>query len=292
MKPKLISYKDAYYIIKTTIVEFVRDHSLNHGAALGYYMVLALIPMIYLAVEISGYVVGDKEYMIDAIQMTLAENIGEEPAKNLSSFLGNVSFSEASWVNQVIGIGALLFTSTAIFMALKRSINHFWNLHPVREKIVVRSVLFRLLSFGFLILTGMLIIFSYFTQVALASFSSYFESGFLSYFDQSLDWISTIFSLVTNVVLFTLIFKFLHDGVIKLKLAFWGAVFTALLMYLGQYLLKMYMGNMYFSSRFGIAGSFLMILTYVFYSSQIVFLGAKFIYVYAKVSGNPILQKK
>lgn len=292
MKPKLISYKDAYYIIKTTIVEFVRDHSLNHGAALGYYMVLALIPMIYLAVEISGYVVGDKEYMIDAIQMTLAENIGEEPAKNLSSFLGNVSFSEASWVNQVIGIGALLFTSTAIFMALKRSINHFWNLHPVREKIVVRSVLFRLLSFGFLILTGMLIIFSYFTQVALASFSSYFESGFLSYFDQSLDWISTIFSLVTNVVLFTLIFKFLHDGVIKLKLAFWGAVFTSLLMYLGQYLLKMYMGNMYFSSRFGIAGSFLMILTYVFYSSQIVFLGAKFIYVYAKVSGNPILQKK
>lgn len=292
MKPKLLSYKDAFYIIKTTIVEFLRDHSLNHGAALGYYMVLALIPMIYLAVEISAYFVGDRVYMIDAIQMTLAENIGEEPAKNLASFLGNVNFSETTWVNQVIGIGALLFTSTAIFMALKRSINHFWNLHPVREKVVVRSVLFRLLSFGYLILTGMLIILSYFIQVALASLGTYFESGFMSHFDQSLDWISVIISLVINVILFTSIFKFLHDGIIKLRLAFWGAVFTAILMYLGQYVLKLYMGNMYFSSQFGIAGSFLMILTYVFYSSQIVFLGAKFIYVYAKVSGNPIQQKK
>jgi membrane protein len=84
----------------------------------------------------------------------------------------------------------------------------------------------------------------------------------------------------------------MHDGVIKWKLAIGGALFTSLLMFLGQYLLRIYMGNMYFSSQFGVAGMFLMILTYVFYTSQIVFLGAKFVYVFAKVSGNPIVQKR
>lgn len=292
MKPKLISYKDAYYVVKTTLVEFIRDHSLNHGAALGYYMVLALIPMIYLAVEISAQVVGDRVYMIEAIRMTLSESIGADSANGLAELLGKINFSETKLITKILGIGTLLFTSTAIFMALKRSINHFWRLNAVREKIVVRSILFRLLSFGFLLIVGLLIMTSYFLQVSMASVGEYFQKEFSQSFQFSFSIITQLMSIGTNVIIFSLIFKFMHDGVIKWKLAIGGAIFTSLLMFLGQYLLRIYMGNMYFSSQFGVAGMFLMILTYVFYTSQIVFLGAKFVYVFAKVSGNPIVQKR
>jgi membrane protein len=97
--------------------------------------------------------------------------------------------------------------------------------------------------------------------------------------------------ILVNFLLFTFIFKYLHDGYLKWKFAFGGSLFTAILLYLGQLLINYYLTNYFFAANSGIAGTLLAILTWIFYTSQIIFLGATFTAGYAKFVGKPIIPK-
>lgn len=100
------------------------------------------------------------------------------------------------------------------------------------------------------------------------------------------------FSIITiNFLAFTFVFKFLHDGRVKWKLAMTGAVFTAVLLYFGQLVINYYLANYFFAKNSGVAGTLLAVLTWIFYTSQIIFLGAKYMSVYARMTGTPIQEK-
>ncbi|XOV68236.1 MAG: YihY/virulence factor BrkB family protein [Fluviicola sp.] len=279
-------------ILKTTVVEFSREQPLHHGAALSYYALMALIPILYLSVSFFGSFVG-QDTMQEIIRELLHENVGINDVGGIIEFLGQVDLT-GNFALKTFGIIALLLSSTAILNSLKRSINEFYDLDKRklgRKKKLVRGVIFRLVSMLAIGVMTSLIIALYFLETLVLSLEeTYFsDSEFISWLFSN--FAHHILPILLNFLVFSFIFKYLHDGLVRWKVAITGGVVTGIFLYLGQLLIKFYLANYFFAAEGGVAGTLLIILVWVYYSSQILFLGAKFSYVYASFIGFPIETK-
>lgn len=281
-------------LLKTTFVEFWKESPLHHGAALSYYALMALVPILYLSVSFFGSFVG-QETMLEIIKQVLRENIGLKDVEGIIDFLSTVDLTSGNTALRVVGVLALMFSSTAILNSLKRSIIEFYDLDKRklnRRKKIVKNVIFRLVSM--LAIAGMtsVIIAVYFAETLILSLEeTYFQdNAFVSWMFSG--FAHHVMPILVNLAVFTFIFKYLHDGIVAWRVAITGGVVTGILLYLGQLLIKYYLGNFFFAADGGVAGTFLVILVWVYYSSQILFLGAKFSFVYANFIGIPIKTKE
>lgn len=289
MSIKKLTFKEIGKLIKTSIVEFIQGNSLFHGAALAYYTVFALVPLLYLALISVGQILGKDRLMVIATNFA-RENIGIKDVSWVSDFFTNIDIANVGFFMKVVGIIALIFTSTAIFNCLRTSLNEFYNLDIKRQKGQFwKDLIFRGISLLVLGAITVVIIIVYFSEAVFVNFASHFTGNgsgkIIGYI------IENVGSIVTNFITFTFVFKYLHDGVVKWKLAMGGALFTSILLYLGQLLIKYYLFHFFFAADGGVAGTLLVILAWMYYSSQIIFLGAKFITVYARMVGRPIIAK-
>ena len=280
-------------LIKATFLEFFKERSLMHGAALSYYSMLALVPMLYLSITYVGMLVGN-DVIIDIIARMLQEWVGVQDASGIVGFLDEVDFKGGSAFLQVAGILALLFSCSAIFNSLRRSLNSFYNIddHKIgRKKAILRNVFARLVSLGFVIGGTLLIVVLYFAQALFLSFSmdllkdmELLSSAFASAINHGLP-------ILTNLIVFFFIFKYMHDGKVGTRIALRGALLTSVMLYVGQVLIKYYLTNYFFAASGGVAGSMLIILVWVYYSSQIIFFGAKYIAVLSRMKGTPVTHR-
>lgn len=285
-----LSWNERREVVKDTFKGFVEENSFFHGAALSYYTIFALVPLLYLSFATFGRIVGNKR-MLEIIGYLLKEQIGITDINGILSFLDGVDLEGGNFVMQIIGVVILLISGTALFGSLRNSINAFYNIKPKIEgskKIILSHLIARLVSISILTLIGVVIIVIYFAQTMLLSFGSYFLGNievvngiFTLLFEHGL-------SILSNVIIFTFIFKFLNDGLVGWRIALNGAILTSLLLYFGQLLIRYYLTNYFFAADSGIAGTILVILAWVYYSSQIIFFGAKYTAVYANKIGKPI----
>jgi membrane protein len=275
-------------------VEFWRESPLHHGAALSYYALMALVPILYLSVSFFGSFVG-QETMLDIIKQVLKENIGLKDVEGIIEFLSTVDLSTGNTGLRIIGLLALMLSSTAILNSLRRSITEFYDLDKRkigRKKKIVKNVIFRLVSMLVIAAMTSVVIILYFAETLVLSLEeTYFADN------EFVSWLFSGFShhimpILVNLFVFTFIFKYLHEGVVRWKVAITGGVVTGIFLYLGQLLIKYYLANYFFASEGGVAGTMLVILVWVYYSSQILFLGAKFSFVYAQFIGMPIKTKE
>ncbi|MBL4862863.1 MAG: YihY/virulence factor BrkB family protein [Crocinitomicaceae bacterium] len=252
---------------------------------------MALVPLLYLSITFFGQFVG-QQTMNEIIGSVLRDQVGIQDTDGIMDFLGEVDLGSGNVMLQVFGVLALMFSCTAILNSLKRSINEFYGVDQRklgRKKRVVRGVLFRLISMLFILGITTFIIVLYFAETIFLSFGNRFF--------EDLELVNWFFSgvarhgipVVMNVVVFSFVFKYLHDGVLKWRMAIHGGLATGILLYFGQLLIKFYLMNYFFASSGGVAGTMLIILVWVYYSSQILFLGAKFTAAYAKLRGVPIV---
>ena len=289
-----LSWLEIWELIKTTFIEFFQEKSFLHGAALSYYTIFALVPLLYLAFATFGKVLGNDQ-MGEIIGKLLKEKVGVQDVDGILSFLHGVNLEKGSFILNVVGIIALLLSSTALLASLKGSINEFFDIEKKfhdRKRLIMDHLLSRLVSISLLAIMGMVIVIVYFAQTLLLSFGSkLFEDA------ESIHWIVVnLFehglSILSSVIIFTFIFKYLNDGIVEWKVAFGGALVTATMMYFGQLLINYYMGHYFFAKDGGIAGTMLVILAGMYYSSQIIFFGAKFTAVYARKVGKTIVARK
>lgn len=190
---------------------------------------------------------------------------------------------------------ALILSSTAILNALKRSINEFYEIDPkdlTAKKRIVNGLAFRLISMWSIAALTSIVIALYFAETFILSLSD----GYLAE-RELISWMFSNFArhgipIILNFLIFTMVFKYFHNGVVRWKVALTGGVVTAVFLYLGQLLIKFYLANYFFASEGGVAGTMLIILVWVYYSSQILFLGAKFSFVYARFIGSPIVRRE
>lgn len=279
-------------MIKSTFVEFGQERSLMHGAALAYYAMLALVPILYLTVTFVGKLFGEA-VVIEEIGFMLRDNVGLKDPSGILAFLKEVDFLSGSWLVETMGVIALMFSCTVIFNSLKGSINEFYDIgHSKKEKknLLISTVLSRLISLGFIIGITLFFIILYFAEPILLSLVNKLFKG-VEVLDFLFSFIlSHVAPILTNMFIFSFIFKFLHDGKVLWKAAFRGAFLTSILLYFGQLLIKYYLTYFFFGASGGVAGAMLIILVWVYYSSQIIFFGAKYIAVYSKMIGEDIVR--
>lgn len=278
-------------IIKQTFVEFFQEQSFFHGAALAYYTVFAMVPLIYLAIICFGAIVGE-ETVSSIVEDVLHEQIGLQDSSGIMSFLKELHVGSGTVVSNVIGILTLLFSSSVLLSSLRTSINEFYDVQVTiesRKKRIEYTIGTKLVSMLLLPFFGVVFITLYMGETFVMSSVHGWFGGELSYTEKIvLSGMVNVSSILTNVVLFAMVFKFVNDGYVKWRYALKGALFTAVLLFLGQLLIKYYLANFFFGSKAGVAGTLLVILLWMYYTSQIIFLGAKFTKVTAIFAGEPI----
>jgi len=279
-----------YHIVKESVVEYIEEGAFFHGAALSYYTLFALVPIIFLTISTFGRIVGS-ERMLIIINDVFKNNVGIQDTSSFMSYLQSMHLDKNGLLIEIVGFILLMYTCSAFLVSLKRSINDFFEIKTKRreKQNIIKSVIgFRFVSILFLAFFAFIIILFYFLQIFILSFmeSNIFNDNNL------LDWTYTllnhIFSIASNMLIFIMIFKYLHDGKISWNLAFRGALLTAVILYASQLLIKFYLQNYFFMGKSGIASSLFILLAWVNYSAQIVFFGAKYTYVLGKHIGDPI----
>lgn len=288
--PKL-SWKEVGKLFKRTFFEFFQENSFFHGAALAYYAVFAIIPIIYLAVISFGKIMGQEE-ILRMIKVLLEEQVGIKDSSGILAFLSEVHFEKSSVVLNIIGIVALMFSSSALISSLRMSINEFYDIHVKiedRKTKIYHTVLTKLISVFMLAVFGVSIVLLYTAETIFLSVSGQLYDSFHLKQQWIMGGMEHLVSIGINTILFALVYKFLHDGKVLWKLAFSGGLLTACLLHIGQIGLKFYLTNFFFGSQMGIAGTLLIFLAWMYYTSQIIFLGAKFIKVYSELIGRPIV---
>ncbi len=279
------------HLVVTVIKEFISERSFLHGAALAYYAVFALVPILYLSVAVFGRVVGH-DTMVEIITNFLTEQIGLSDVTGILEFLGQLDLGGGNVLMEVVGMFALMFSSTALINSLRQSINDFYDLEKLtgsRKKLILRSALFRLLSMLFITGVTVLLVIFYFAETIFLSIGNSLLENYA--------FLNIIFThaaqhgipLLANGIIFAFVFKYLHDGKVVWRRAIQGAVVTSILLYVGQLVIQYYLTNYFFAASGGVIGTILVILVWVYYSSQIIFLGAKYVAVKSRLSGDPIL---
>ena len=277
-------------VFKESIIGYFSEGAFFHGAALAYYTLFAFIPIVYLCTSIFGRLVG-KENMQTIIIDLLQNQIGISDTKGLMDFLNSVNFDKPSLFLEIVSIGILLYGCSAFLVSLKRSINEFFDISKKKrheENIIMDIIGFRFLSVAYLAIFAFIIILLYFLQgFIFYAFTNYlhYKNGFV---DFTLEFFQHLISIFSNILIFTIVFKYIHDGFVPIKLAIKGAFVTSVLLFLSQLLIKYYLHNYFFLGNMGIAGSLFIFLAWVHYSAQIVFFGAKFTAVLAERDGIKI----
>ncbi len=277
-------------IVRKTLAEFFQEPSFFHGAALAYYAIFALIPLIYLAISSFGQIIG-KEEMIKIIDSLLKENVGLKDTSGILSFLTDIEIAKGNLMMTIIGFFTLLLTSSALLNTLRVSINEFYDVKieiKNKRKRIQYNLGTKLISILFLPVFGVVMLMAYFGETILMAILNQLFGELNSFENVILRICVFFFSIFTYSLLFTVVLKYVNDGCVRWKSALYGALVTSVLLYLGQLLINYYLSNYFFGSKAGVAGTLLVLMAWIYYSSQIIFIGAKFTKIYSQAIGFPI----
>jgi membrane protein len=280
-------------ISKETISGFLEEKAFFHGAALAYYALFSLIPLLYLGISIMGRIIG-QDFILELISDFLKSRIGLTDIDEIMKMVRSYQFDQGNLFMEIIGFIILLFAGSAFLNSLKNSVNEFFNIKQVRLKgktAIKRGVVEKLLSLLFLgVFATIFLVIYLFHSFGFTAIQFIFNSNSQLY-SMAMIIVDYGFSILLNYLIFLLIFKFLNNATVSWKVASMGSIVTSILLFFGQLIIKYYLLNLFMLGTVGIAGSLFIFLAWVHYSSQIIFIGAKFTYTFSKRIGQPILIK-
>lgn len=265
--------------------EYIQEGAFHHGAALAYYTLFAFVPILYLTTSIYGRVIGQNN-MRQIISDLLQNSLGIQDSDSILKLVDGMSIEKPNLMLELVSIGILLYTCSAFMISLKRSLNEFFNVSKKsREEsnLFMEIIGFRFVGVLLLAVFALVIILFYFLQVFIFSAITswlHWNNGFV---DFSLQILQILLTLLSNMVIFMLIFKYMHNAKVSWRVARNGAIMTAVLLYLGQWLIGYYLQHFFMMGKLGVANSIFIMLAWVHYSAQIVFFGAQFTYQIGKV---------
>lgn len=273
-------------LITQTIQEWREDKVPQLGAALAFYTALSIAPLLVIALGVSGFFFG-KEAASGEIRAQFESMVGDQGAKALEDIIASADKPTAGILATTLSIITLLFGASGVFGELQQSLNTIWEVEPKRDRGFFGMIRDRFLSFAMVMGVAFLLMVSLLISAALASVAT-----ILNWLPDWLHWLSEAIhqgaSLVVISLLFAMMFKYLPDVRIAWRDVWLGAVMTAVLFTIGKFAIGLYLGHSSMASSYGAAGSFVVLLVWVYYSAQILFLGAEFTQVYANRYGAQI----
>jgi membrane protein len=280
-------FKDTGKLLKNTFNEWSDKDPFRDSAVIAFYAVFSLPGLLLLIITIAGYFF-DKESVNENILLQISDTMGADTAAQIKEMLINASRSKSSFWGTIIGILILLIGATGVFVELQKSLNRVWHVKAL-SKTGLRSILkSRLFSFGLILAIAFLLMVSLVISTILAAISNWINIDTPYFLVVILNVFQFLFSLSIISVLFALMFKILPDAKIKLKHVWLGAIVTGLLFTIGKTGLAFYFGKIQPDTIYGAAGSIILILLWVSYSSMILFFGAEFAAAYAKMYSGTI----
>lgn len=272
--------KEIGSLIAETYNEMLDDKVYKMTAALSYYTLLSLSPLLLIAISIAGLIFGD-EAARGQIVVELENLIGRSGAEVVQSLLENSSQEFTGIVTTIISLIIIFLGSVGVFVEMKESLNIIWGVEPKPGQPIRNLIKTRVGAFSMVLTICFLLLVSLVISSVLSAVSNFIGESYPSFlpFVEISNFIVTL-GLIT--VLSALIFRYLPDAIIKWKYVWMGAVITSLLFSIGKYLIGLYLGNSSYSSTFGAAGSLVVFMIWLNYSSLILFFGAEFTQVYRK----------
>jgi membrane protein len=261
------------------------DHSASSmGAAVAYYTIFSLAPLLLILIAIAGLAVGD-EVAQGAILDQFEGLIGANGAQAVQAILQGANSTRGGVISLIVGAVTLFIGATSVFAELQRNIDLIWGAKPAIQNGVWRFVKIRLLSFSMIVGIGFLLIVSLAVSAGISALSTVWGTLFERW-EIILQLLNTMVSFAVITVLFALIYKVLPSVKIAWSDVWLGAGFTAMLFSAGKFAIGLYIGKSALSSSFGAAGAFVVLIVWVYYSAQIFFMGTEFTYLYATRFGS------
>jgi membrane protein len=272
-------------ISKQAVASWIDDHAPSMGAALAYYALFSIAPLVLIVVSITGLVFG-ADAARGQLYAELRGLMGEQGVAAVQSLLQSVSQPRQGIVGTAIGVAVLLLGATGVFGELQSALDRIWRAPALATRSGLVTLLrSRLLSFGMVLCIGFLLMLSLVASAAISAVGRWWQPVFAGW-ELVAQGAAFALGFAFVTVMFAMIYKLMPRARVRWRDVWIGAAFTSLLFNAGKLLIGLYLGKSGFTSAFGAAGSLVALLFWMYYSSQIFLLGAEFTWVYAYTCGS------
>jgi membrane protein len=278
----MTGFKDLWSLLRQTVAEWSDHEAPRLGAALAFYSILSLAPLVILMMGLMAIVLGHSAAQ-NQILGQVEGLIGHDGAKAVQGMIEHGQKPSTDALASIIGIFTLLFGASGVFGELRGALNKMWDVKPKAGSGIWITIRERVFSFGMVLAIGFLLLVSLGLSALLAALGK-FLGGMLPMPKLVLHGIDLVVSLAGVAFLFALIFKYLPESEIAWHEVWVGAVATAILFTVGKFLIGLYLGKAAVGSAYGEAGSLIVVIVWVYYSSMIFLFGAEFTHVLAQRS--------
>lgn len=284
MRKRLIT---VYTYVRQVLKEFSADNILKYSASLAYYTVFSIAPLLVIITTLSGIFFG-KEAIKGEVYDQLKGLVGGLAAEQIQDTIKKIHLTGNNFFASVISIIVLFVGATSIFGEIQDSLNKIWGLRIKAKKTWWKLILTRLLSFSLILSICFIVVASLIVNVIISSFGNFLAKYINNFNVYFIDIMDVVLSFIVSSVLFSLMFKILPDAKIRWKDVLFGGFITAIFFTLGKFAIGFYLGRSNFTTLYGAAGSIVIIMLWVYYSSIILYLGAEFTKVHANLYGRKI----
>jgi membrane protein len=272
-----LSVKPLWQLLRRTVIECDRHETIRLGASLAFYAVLSLAPLVILAIALAGSIVGMQEAREQLLQQ-FQDLLGTVGAGAVREMIGHAQGVHPTSIASVLGLLTLLFGASQIFSELQSALNKIWEVDATRGAGILAMVRRRFFSFGLVLAIGLMLLVSLLLSAALAAIGK-FMGGALPLPEWILQALDFLLTVAGTSALFTLIFHYIPDAATDWWHSWIGGLITAGLFSLGKTLIGLYLGKAGIGSAYGEAGSLVVVVVWVYYSSLIFFFGAELTHV-------------
>ena len=279
--------RSSWSILKETVKGFFEDDSLNYASSIAFSTIFSLPAILIIALA-----VGSTFYEKNVVQKEMIDQLGRlvgtGTSQEIESILTQATFDSTGWWARTVGVITLVVSATTVFMSLQNSLNKIWGIKAKPQRGWLKYIVNRLLSLAMVISFAFVLLVSLVVDTLLVVFQKMLAKVIEGLTLYLVTGLNLVISLGIITVIFGLLFKVLPDAKIRWRDVWVGALITTLLFTLGKYLIGFYLGNSSFNSAYGAAGSLVIILLWVYYSTVILLFGAELTQVYAKFKGTAI----
>ena len=281
-----LTARNIFQLLKDTFSDWNEDKAPRLGAALAYYTIFSLAPLLVIAIAIAGFAFGQQAAQGQIIGQ-MRGLVGDQGAEMIQTMIESSRQPSAGIIATVIGVVTLLLGALGFFGQLQDALNTIWEVAPKPNRGILGIIKDRFLSLTMVLGIGFLLLVSLVISAVLAGVGSFLNTLFPGA-ELVLQVVNTVISFIVITLLFAMIYKILPDVEIAWHDVWIGAVITTVLFLIGRFLLGLYLGRGTVGSTYGAAGSLIVVLVWVYYSAQILFFGAEFTQVYANKYGSRV----
>ncbi|RJP76933.1 MAG: YihY/virulence factor BrkB family protein [Candidatus Zixiibacteriota bacterium] len=278
--------KTIWSIIETVVNEWSADKASTWAAALAYYTIFSLAPLLIIAIAVAGLFFGE-EAASGEILHQMDQLIGPQGARAIQDLIQNARQPGAGIIAAVIGFAVLFWVASNLFSSMRTALNYIWEIAPRPGSGIWWFIRDRLISFGMVLSIGFVLMVSMLLSATIAAMGNYL-GRLLNIPPAALTVINFVVSFLVVTLLVAMIFRYLPAARVRWSDLWLGAGLTAILFTIGKTLIGFYLGQSATASTYGAAGSLVVLLIWVYYSTQILFFGAEFTQVYAQRYGAGI----